>query len=226
MAAYGNAGSDSKSLITHYKSSSELDGYGFGLYGTWFKNPMDRTGAYVDAWAMWNKFNNEVSGQDFTTEKYDSSGIIASIEAGSSYKLGQGEKVSYWIQPQGQFVYQGVQLDKFKEQTTGTVIDQGHDNIQMRLGAKAFMVVPTSIATSANYRPYVAFNWIHNTEDQLVKLDNAYYGVAGDSNLGEFKLGVEGQTTKNSYAWFNLSYQQGSHNYSDFIGNIGWKVNF
>ena len=44
---------------------------------------------------MWSKFKNEVSGQDFGTEKYDSSGITASIEAGSSYKLGQSEGVSY-----------------------------------------------------------------------------------------------------------------------------------
>ena len=59
-----------------------------------------------------------------------------------------------------------------------------------------------------------------------MKLDNSYYGISGNSNLGEIKFGVEGQTSKNSYALFNLSYQMGSNNYSDFIGNIGWKVNF
>ena len=226
MAAYGNAGSDSKSSITNYKSSSKIDGYGFGLYGTWFENPTEKTGAYLDTWAMWSKFKNEVSGQDFGTEKYDSSGITASIEAGSSYKFGQSEGVSYWIQPQGQFIYQDVQLNSFKEKSTGTLIDEGKGNIQTRLGAKAFIVVPTDIAASSNYRPYVALNWIYNSEDKLVKLDNSYYGISGNSNLGEIKFGVEGQTSKNSYAWFNLSYQMGSNNYSDFIGNIGWKVNF
>ena len=226
MAAYGNAGSDSKSSITNYKSSSKIDGYGFGLYGTWFENPTEKTGAYLDTWAMWSKFKNEVSGQDFGTEKYDSSGVTASIEAGSSYKFGQSEGVSYWIQPQGQFIYQDVQLNSFKEKSTGTLIDEGKGNIQTRLGAKAFLVVPTDIAASSNYRPYVALNWIYNSEDKLVKLDNSYYGISGNSNLGEIKFGVEGQTSKNSYAWFNLSYQMGSNNYSDFIGNIGWKVNF
>ena len=226
MAAYGNAGSDSKSSITNYKSSSKIDGYGFGLYGTWFENPTEKTGAYLDTWAMWSKFKNEVSGQDFGTEKYDSSGVTASIEAGSSYKFGQSEGVSYWIQPQGQFIYQDVQLNSFKEKSTGTLIDEGKGNIQTRLGAKAFIVVPTDIAASSNYRPYVALNWIYNSEDKLVKLDNSYYGISGNSNLGEIKFGVEGQTSKNSYAWFNLSYQMGSNNYSDFIGNIGWKVNF
>lgn len=226
MAAYGNARSDSKSSITNYKSSSKIDGYGFGLYGTWFENPTEKTGAYLDTWAMWSKFKNEVSGQDFGTEKYDSSGITASIEAGSSYKFGQSEGVSYWIQPQGQFIYQDVQLNSFKEKSTGTLIDKGKGNIQTRLGAKAFLVVPTDIAASSNYRPYVALNWIYNSEDKLVKLDNSYYGISGNSNLGEIKFGVEGQTSKNSYALFNLSYQMGSNNYSDFIGNIGWKVNF
>ena len=100
------------------------------------------------------------------------------------------------IQPQGQFIYQDVQLNSFKEKSTGTLIDEGKGNIQTRLGAKAFIVVPTDIAASSNYRPYVALNWIYNSEDKLVKLDNSYYGISGNSNLGEIKFGVEGQTSK------------------------------
>lgn len=81
------------------------------------KTLMIRQGAYVDSWVLWNDFKNTVTGKDMSPEKYDSSGITASIEAGSNYKLGGNESVSYWIQPQAQFIYQDVQLDNFTEQT-------------------------------------------------------------------------------------------------------------
>ena len=69
-------------------------------------------------------------------------------------------------------------------------------------------------------------NWIHNTENDLVRMDNSYVGISGNTNLGELKLGIEGQVSKNSYAWFNISYQKGSHDNTDVIGNFGWKFNF
>lgn len=229
MATYGNAETDSKSSLTSYESSSKVDGYGYGLYGTWFEKPNTKTGAYADAWVMWNEFDNEVSGQGFSTQKYDSSGITASIEAGSNYQFGESAAgSSYWIQPQAQFIYQDVQLDSFKESSTGTQVDEGKSNIQTRLGAKASMIVPTSISAASNYRPFAALNWIHNSnsEDKLVNLDNTYYGVAGSEDIGEIKLGLEGQTSQNSNAWINLAYQAGGDNYSDVIGNIGWKFSF
>ena len=228
MAAYGSADSDSRSSITGFESSSKLDGYGYGLYGTWLEKPNERTGAYVDTWLMWNKFDNEVSGQGLSTEKYDSSGLIASIEAGSTYKLAESAQgTSYWIQPQGQFIYQDVQLDSFNEQN-GTRVDEGKSNIQTRLGAKASMIVPSSVSDSANYRPYAALNWIHNSnsQDKAVRLDNTYYGVAGSEDIGEIKLGIEGQKSQNSNGWVNIAYQMGSDDYRDVTANIGWKFTF
>ena len=177
---------------------------------------------------MWYEFNNEVSSPDFATQKYNSSGLVASIEAGSNYKLGQlNSGVSYWIQPQAQFIYQDVKIDSFNAKDTGsTLVESGDANIQTRLGLKGYMQVPTNIGSITNYRPYFALNWIHNTSDQLVKLDNTNFGIAGASNIAEMKLGLEGNVTKNSQAWINVSYQQGTHDYNDLIGTIGWKFNF
>ena len=225
MGAWGQYEGDTRSNVTGYTSSSEVKGYAAGIYGTWFENPNDKTGAYVDSWVLWNDFKNTVTGKDMSPEKYDSSGITASIEAGSNYKLGGNESVSYWIQPQAQFIYQDVQLDNFTEQT-GTKVKSGDANIQTRLGAKAYLQVFTDIAKNSSYRPYAAINWIYNTEDSFVSLDNKTLGIAGNENIGEFKLGLEGQTSEHSHAWFNVNYQVGGHDYRDFGGNIGWKWNF
>ena len=228
MAAYGKADSDSESSVTGFDSSSKVDGYGYGVYGTWFEQPNTKTGAYADAWVMWNEFDNEVSGQGMQTENYDSSGLTASIEAGSNYQIGQSATgTSYWLQPQAQFIYQDVQLDEFVEQSN-TRVEEGKANIQTRLGAKASMIVPTSLSTNSNYRPYAAINWIHNSngEDKAIRLDNSYYGVGGAKDIGEIKLGLEGQTSTQSNAWVNVAYQVGSEDYRDLTGTIGFKVNF
>ena len=228
MAAYGKADSDSESSVTGFDSSSKVDGYGYGVYGTWFEQPNTKTGAYADAWVMWNEFDNEVSGQGMQTENYDSSGLTASIEAGSNYQIGQSATgTSYWLQPQAQFIYQDVQLDEFVEQNN-TRVEEGKANIQTRLGTKASMVVPTSLSTNSNYRPYAAVNWIHNSnsEDKAIRLDNSYYGVGGAKDIGEIKLGLEGQTSTQSNAWVNVAYQVGSEDYRDLTGTIGFKVNF
>lgn len=58
-------------------------------------------------------------------------------------------------------------------------------------------------------------------KDSFVSLDNKTLGIAGNENIGEFKLGLEGQTSEHSHAWFNVNYQVGGHDYRDFGGNIG-----
>ncbi|WP_196083657.1 MULTISPECIES: autotransporter outer membrane beta-barrel domain-containing protein, partial [unclassified Acinetobacter] len=135
-----------------------------------------------------------------------------------NYRLGENNGVSWWIQPQGQFIYQDVQLDKFTD-LTGTKVESSGPNLQTRLGAKAYMVVPTDKA-GANYRPYAALNWIHNTEDYGLTLDGNKQQIGGNENIGEVKLGVEGQFSKASHASFNVSYQMGNDDYRDVQGNL------
>lgn len=225
MGAWGQYKGDTQSLLTGYKSSAETKGYAAGLYGTWYQNPNEKIGAYADVWALWNDFNQKVTGQGFATEDYDAKGIIASIEAGNHIQLDQVDRVGVWLQPQAQFVYQDVQLEGFTE-VNGTKVRKGDANIQSRLGAKAYLVVPSSVTAQSNYRPYVALNWIHNMADRIVEFEGTDFGVAGYKNIAEFKFGVEGQTSKNSQAWLNLSMQNGAHDYRQFGGNIGWKWSF
>ncbi|EGT3576011.1 autotransporter outer membrane beta-barrel domain-containing protein, partial [Citrobacter amalonaticus] len=74
MAGYANSKSRSHSSLTGYSSRGEISGYSAGLYGTWYANDADKTGAYVDGWVLYNWFDNTVSGQGLASEKYDSDG--------------------------------------------------------------------------------------------------------------------------------------------------------
>ena len=79
------------------------------------------------------------------------------------------------------------------------------------------------ISKNGKYQPYVALNFIHNTEDSLININNQSYGVDGYTNLGEIKVGVEGKVTPTSKAWANLAYQHGSHSTENYTGVVGFK---
>jgi len=45
------------------------------------------------------------------------------------------------------------------------------------------------------FRPFVEANWLHNTRDTRVRMDDISNSLSGTKNAGEVKLGVEGQIT-------------------------------
>lgn len=50
-----------------YKSDGRISGYSAGLYATWYQNDANKTGAYVDSWALYNWFDNSVSSDIMST---------------------------------------------------------------------------------------------------------------------------------------------------------------
>lgn len=214
MGGYAHYSGDTRSNITNKKSSTKLDGYSVGVYGTWYANPQEKTGAYLDGWVLWNDFKNKVDLSNGPRIKYDSSGITASLEAGGNYQLTE----TIGIQPQAQLIYQGVQADDFRDLQNNKVT-HASDNLQTRIGVKSYI----DINANGQYRPYVALNWIHNTEDSQVNIADQAYGIDGYDNLGEFKLGVEGTITPSSRVWANVAYQRGSHSAENYVGGVGLK---
>ena len=151
--------------------------------------------------------------------------MTASIEVGGDYLINKNGKNNWWIQPQSQVIYQGVHADDFKN-AQGVNINHGRDNVQARMGVKTYLEIPTNNNKLTSYRPYVALNFIHNTNPYSVVIDDVRYENEGSANLGELKLGVEGNVTQNSQVWLNASYFAGSHSNQSYQGNIGWKYNF
>ncbi|PNM26301.1 autotransporter outer membrane beta-barrel domain-containing protein [Yersinia enterocolitica] len=228
MAGYANSSSSSVAQETGYRSNGSVDGYSVGVYGTWFADSQDNTGAYVDTWLQYSWFNNQVDGQDLTTEKYDSKGFTAAVESGYAFKVGQSVNQNYFIQPKAQVVWMGVKADSHTE-TNGTVVSgEGNNNIQTRLGVKAF-ISPIPTAEKANvpaFKPYVEANWVHNTKDFGTTLDGITVKQAGAANIAELKLGVEGQINNKLNLWGNVGQQVGNNGYSDSSITLGVKYNF
>lgn len=228
MAGYANSQNRTQSSLTGYHSRGQVTGYSVGLYGTWYANDADKTGTYVDTWALYNWFDNKVMGQEQAAEKYKSSGITASVEAGYSFKLGESERNSYWLQPKAQVVWMDVQADSHREANGTRVKDNTDGNLMTRLGVKAFINGHNAIddGKSREFQPFVEANWIHNTQTTSVKMDDVSNDMRGTKNIGELKVGVEGQITPRLNVWSNVSQQVGDKGYSDTRGMLGVKYNF
>lgn len=225
MAGYAHYSGKTRSNLVDLSSKTKMNGYSVGLYGTWYAFPLEKRGAYIDSWVLWNKFKNTIDTADQHHYKYDSSGVTASIELGGDYLLNKNGKQNWWIQPQSQVIYQGVHMDDFYD-AQGYKISHGSANVQARMGFKTYLEIPSTEGAFTNYRPYVALNFIHNTNPYAVDISGEEFTTQGSQNLGEVKLGIEGNLGKNSYVWANASYAAGSHSNQAYQGNIGWKYNF
>ncbi|MBK5143128.1 autotransporter outer membrane beta-barrel domain-containing protein [Budviciaceae bacterium BWR-B9] len=233
MGAYANSHSNTRSAVTHYGADSSVDGYSLGGYATWQQNKGENTGAYVDTWALYSWFDNEVKGHQLATESYKSKGVTASIETGYTFKTGEykdskDETNEWFVQPQAQIVWMGVKADSFKEANGTRIHSNGDGNIQTRLGVRTFVKGhhQSDKGKGREFEPFIEANWIHNTKKFSTEMGNKRIKQAGTDNIGELKLGVEGQINPNFNLWGNVGVQVGDSGYSDAAFTLGFKYNF
>ena len=233
MAGYGNNQSSTRSSVTGYGSKGSINGYSVGAYGTWFANDTDKTGLYVDSWLQYSWFNNQVNGQQLASESYKSKGFTASLETGYTQKLGEfagskGTLNEWFIQPQAQVTWMGVKADDHRE-ANGTRVSSGGDgNVQTRLGLRTYLKSHHAMDDNKDrtFEPFIEANWLHNTRSYNVNMDNVHVNQAGARNIGEVKVGVEGQINPRVNLWGNVGAQMGDKGYSDTNAMVGIKYNF
>ena len=230
MAGYGNSKNNTRSNRSGYSSHGSVDGYNLGVYGTWYANDEDKSGLYVDSWAQYSWFNNSVQGEGLSNEEYKSKGVTASVESGYTFKLGENKEKTktYFIQPKAQITWMGIKADDHREVNGTHVSGQGDGNIQTRLGVRAYMNGHNAIdnGKEREFQPFVETNWIHNSKHFGTTMNGAAVTQAGTKNIGELKLGLEGQINKQLNVWGNVGQQVGDKGYSDTGVMLGVKYNF
>ena len=229
MAGYANQKSNARNHLNGNKADSSINGYSLGLYGTWLQDNEAKTGAWVDTWLLYNWFDNTVSGKAAGSESYKSKGFTASVEGGYTWKLGErDERTAYYIQPKAQAIWMGVKADDLTESNGTRVTGEGDGNIQTRLGARAFIKGHSTLddGKERTFEPFIEANWIHNTETFGATLNGVRVNQAGTRNIGELKVGVDGQLSRNVNLWGNVAQQVGDKGYSDSSAMLGLKVSF
>ncbi len=209
MIAYGYSDGNTKNHARGFKADHSSHGFALGLYGTYNFDEH----SYLDAWAQYVFMRNSIDYKN-QNEKYNSRGIIASIEAGHAFDLNETLK----LQPQAQITYMGVKADDYADRDN-TKVTTNRGNVQLRLGARLFN---ERAWFDGQVTPYAEFNYIHNTKPFEVRLEGNRFGrditnasVAGNKNLYQLELGAKTELENNWTISGGVSFTKGKDKYRD-----------
>ncbi len=76
------------------------------------------------------------------------------------------------------------------------------------------------------FEPFIEANWIHNTKQYGVRMNDTSTTLQGSRNVGEVKVGVEGRLTRDLSVWGNVAQQIGNNGFHDTSGVLGIKYQF
>lgn len=233
MIGQGSSHSNSHSSVTDYHSKSSVKGYSIGAYASWHGDNIDKSGLYINSGIQYNWFNNQVQGQGISAENYQSKGINTSLEAGYTINMNKlassKETINSWfIQPQAQVTWMNVKASNHREANGTRVISNGEGNIQTRLGIRASIKGHHIMDKNKdrNFEPFIEVNWLHNTRDFGVRMDDDRIAQAGTRNIGEVKVGIDARLNPKINLWGNIGSQIGHKGYNNTNVMLGVKYNF
>jgi autotransporter family porin len=122
----------------------------------------------------------------------------------------------------------GVNTDNHTEVNGTKVETKGEGNIQTRVGVRVYANHFNSADknNSKEVQPFVETNWIHNSKDIKVSMDDVNNKIRGTKDIGEVKIGTEIKVNPNFNLWGNVSHQWGGSGYRDTKITIGLKYSF
>ncbi|WP_435928694.1 autotransporter outer membrane beta-barrel domain-containing protein [Dryocola sp. BD613] len=228
MVGYGHSQSNTRSAISGYRAEGTVEGYSLGGYATWFASQEDKSGTYLDGWILYNWFKNSISGQALPQESYHSQGFTASVEGGYALPVAASKRQSSWLQPKFQLIWMDVNANPHRESNGTRISEPSSGNLLSRLGVRASLRGHSALDdnTGREFQPFIEANWIHNTSDYKVKMDDVSNTVAGTRNMAEFKTGVEGKVQENLDIWGNVTLQVGDKSFSDTSFLFGARYSF
>ena len=229
MAGYAHSQSNTRSAVTGYSAKGQASGYSGGVYATWFQNEAEKTGAYIDGWALYNRFSNSVKGEGIGQESYTSRGLTASAESGYTLRMAEiTEQSDLYIQPKVQLNWMGVKADGVKEDNGTRVASPGHNNVQSRAGVRAFVKDRDANRDDHPHSvmPFAEVSWLHNTRSFGSTLNGVTVRQAGSRNLAEVKVGLDAKLGSTVSLWGDVGQQLGIRAYSDTSATMGVKIKF
>lgn len=172
-------------------AGSYLHGYGGGVYAAWHQLRDKQTGAYLDGWLQYQRFKHRINNEN-RAERYKTKGWTASVEGGynalvAEGVVGKGNNVRFYLQPQAQFTYLGVN-GGFTDSEGTAVGLLGGGQWQSRAGIRA--KTRFALRNGVNLQPFAAFNVLHRSKSFGVEMDGEKQTLAGRTAL-EGRFGIE-----------------------------------
>ncbi|MBS7816388.1 autotransporter outer membrane beta-barrel domain-containing protein [Wohlfahrtiimonas chitiniclastica] len=220
MAAYGHASGTSRNHRHGIKADMDSNGFAVGVYGSY--TPTEHR--YIDAWVQYAYLRNKVTGEKSSSEKYNSRGLLASIEAGYAFNISENS----YFQPQVQLTYMGVKSDRHEE-ANGNIVTSNSGNVQIRVGARVY---GDKTLFNGSTTPYMELNYFHNTKPFKVNVQNGN-GMTSISqqnarDIYQIEVGFTSQLNKDLRLTGGVSYAQGKkrQDYRDTKVRLDLRYNF
>ncbi|OYQ89932.1 hypothetical protein B9T10_01075 [Wohlfahrtiimonas chitiniclastica] len=220
MAAYGHASGISRNHRHGIKADMDSNGFAVGVYGSY--TPTEHR--YVDAWVQYAYLHNKITRKKFSSEKYNSKGLLASIEAGYAFNISENS----YFQPQVQLTYMGVKSDRHEE-ANGNIVTSNSGNVQIRVGARVY---GDKTLFNGSTTPYMELNYFHNTKPFKVNVQNGN-GMTTISqqnarDIYQIEVGFTSQLNKDLRLTGGVSYAQGKkrQDYRDTKVRLDLRYNF
>lgn len=189
-------------------------GYSLGLYATW-----EKPNWYVDSWIQVNRLKTKVNTSDGRSD-YKMTALQASLEAGYNKLLNKTDNYAYYVQPQGQVIYNHFHKPDMGEELA--VLNPRY--FITRLGVRFYQ---QSLKHPNHGEPYLALNWWHHTNQTSVVTDEKAISIKGIKDLKNIEVGIDKwHITDNLSVWTNVGYYMGTHNYRDIRYNLGASYRF
>ena len=209
MAGIGDASGNSISRLTGYTAKNEVHGASVGIYGTWMQDANQRSGAYVDGWLQYGHYSNRVEGLMLAPERYSSSTLTASIEAGYTWSMGDTDRYSWYMQPQIQLIGNRLNAGAHTE-AQGSVVEQSSSTLTSRLGMRWFGRPRTDDVAGRGdllIRPFFETNVWHYGSTGAVAFDGVNQPNPTRSMV-DLKLGAQAEWGRGWSGWIAGGYNQ------------------
>ncbi|CAI3788609.1 hypothetical protein AHFPHNDE_02286 [Pseudomonas sp. MM227] len=227
LAGYGSGTNDTAYKLNSYDSKGRVSGYSIGVYSTWYEDAVDEIGAYIDGVFQYSWFDNSVKGEGLSGEQYKSRGPVASVEVGRVMEVSKFRGFSFYIQPKVKLAWSSIKAEDHIERN-GTVVRFGNESgISTHLAVRAFLKnIDRGSSAGTEIKPYVEAGWIHSDKVYSVNMDRVKISQDGYRDVGEIKLGVEGEVTSRLGLSGAVGHRFGGRNYSDSVAEVSLTYGF
>lgn len=218
MGGYAHSDINANSRLTGYDAKGKSDGYSAGVYGTWYDQAADKGGLYVDTYALYNWFDNEVNGKGQRSEKYHNNGYTLSAETGYGFIAGQTKDTQWQIEPQAQVIYNSFNGKTHQEDNGTRVSMSDADNVITRLGIRIQ-------GKRQGFQPFVTFNYWDNSDIAQIKMDGTKLHSSKARDLYQIKTVGQIAINEKLIVYGQIDGALGSKSTKEYGGNVGIKYN-
>lgn len=218
MFAHGNANEDAVARFNPATAHGHANGNFGGVYATWFADQTRYLGSYVDVWAQYGRFDNQLQSAGLPAVDYRSRTWAASLEYGYGIALGE-----HWsLEPEAQVIRSDYRSDDVTDSSGMRVRSlDGGDTLE-RVGLR---LAPT-FASNAALRPFLEVDWWHGGGRNAMEFGGTPIADAVPDHRYQVNAGFQGTLAKGLVIWARIGNAWGKDAYRRAEGVFGLKYSW